>query len=218
MATISEQQLQQRLVDLQTHMSQVMAALQLSQERAVRAETALAQSVSVPGSPPRQRPRDLELVDTKLLTKPRRFSGKEGERSAWTFKMLAYVGALDGEMLAVLTAASSEATVTNMANNRLHLAGQERSRQLYYILILLLEGPALQIVKSVPTGEGCRVWRVLQERCEPAMPSRRAGLLQEIIGYRFSPDQIEAAIAEFEYKVSKYAGLVNNPSGRFTGT
>ena len=36
------------------------------------------------------------------------------------------------------------------------------------------------------------------------MPSRHAGLLQEIISYRFQPEQIEAAIADFEYKITKY--------------
>ena len=198
-------QLQQQMQEMQDHMGRMTVALRETQDRAVRAEAALAQSVPV-GQPPassRQRPSGFELVDTKLLTKPRPFGGKEEEWGSWSFKMLAYVGALDGEMLKELTAAAAEPVVTNVQNHRMSGDGQERSRQMYYILILLLEGQALQVVKALPSGEGYRVWRTLQERYEPAMPSRHAGLLQEIISYRFQPEQIEAAIADFESKITK---------------
>ena len=201
-------QLQQQMLEMQQHMANMTVALRDTRDRAQAAEDALAQQSAVPASPPsassRQRPTGFELVDTKLLTKPRSFGGKEEEWGSWSFKMLAYVGALDGEMLKELMAASLEAVVANVQNSRMTTEGQERSRQMYYILILLLEGQALQVVKALPSGEGYRVWRTLQERYEPAMPSRHAGLLQEIISYRFQPEQIEAAIADFEYKITKY--------------
>ncbi len=118
--------------------------------------------------------------------------------------MLAYIGALDGDMLSELVEAAAAPAVADVQNVRMSPPGQARSRQLYYVLILLLEGTALQLVKAVPSGEGYRVWRVLQERFESSMPSRQAGLLQEIIGYQFPAEQIEAGIAEFEFKVNKY--------------
>ena len=187
--------LQQQMLEMQEHMAQMTVALRETRDRAAQAEFALAQQSAVPASPPsvssRQRPTGFELVDTKLLTKPRPFGGKEEEWGSWSFKMLAYVGALDGEMLKELTAAALEPVVANVQNHRMSGDGQERSRQMYYILILLLEGQALQVVKALPSGEGYRVWSTLQERYEPAMPSRHAGLLQEIISYRFQPEQIE---------------------------
>ena len=126
----------QQLAEVQAQMRQMVLALQQCQDRATRAEAALAQSIAVPtSSAQRQRPQGLELVDAKLLSKPKVFGGKEDEWAQWAFKMLAYVGALDGEMLDELTAASAEAVVSNVANSRLSAAGQERRRQLYYILI-----------------------------------------------------------------------------------
>ena len=91
-------QLQQQIPKMQEHMAQMTVALRETRDRAVRSEAALAQAV--PASPPpassRQRPSGFELVDTKLLTKPRPCGGKEEEWGSWSFKMLAYVGALDG--------------------------------------------------------------------------------------------------------------------------
>jgi DNA-binding protein YbaB len=153
-------QLLQQMQEMQEHMAQMTVALRETRDRAAQAEFALAQQSAVPASPPSvssRRPVGFELVDTKLLTKPRPFGGKEEEWGSWSFKMLAYIGALDGEMLKELMAASLEAVVANVQNSRMTTEGQERSRQMYYILILLLEGQALQVVKALPSGEGYRV-------------------------------------------------------------
>ena len=116
-------QLQQQMLEMQQHMANMTVALRDTRDRAQAAEDALAQQQAVPASPPsvssRQRPAGFELVDTKLLTKPRPFGGKEEEWGSWSFKMLAYVGALDGEMLKELTAASLEAVVANVQNHRM---------------------------------------------------------------------------------------------------
>ena len=150
-------QLQQQMQEMQEHMAQMTVALRETRDRAAQAEFALAQQQAVPASPPSassRRPVGFELVDTKLLTKPRPFGGKEEEWGSWSFKMLAYIGALDGEMLKELTAAAFEPVVANVQNSRMSAEGQERSRQMYYIFILLLEGQALQVVKALPSGEG----------------------------------------------------------------
>ena len=105
-------QLQQQMLEMQQHMANMTVALRDTRDRAQAAEDALAQQSAVPASPPsassRQRPTGFELVDTKLLTKPRSFGGKEEEWGSWSFNMLAYVSALDGDMLKELTAASAE--------------------------------------------------------------------------------------------------------------
>jgi hypothetical protein len=199
-------QMAQQIVDMQAQMQFMMSALTNVTDRATRAEAALAASVPVASQPAAatSRPPAADLVDTRLLTKPKAFGGQEAEWAGWSFKMLAYIGALDGDMLGELVEAAAAPAVADVQNVRMSPPGQARSRQLYYVLILLLEGTALQLVKAVPSGEGYRVWRVLQERFESSMPSRQAGLLQEIIGYQFPAEQIEAGIAEFEFKVNKY--------------
>ena len=68
-------QLQQQMLEMQQHMANMTVALRDTRDRAQAAEDALAQQQAVPASPPsvssRQRPSGFELVDTKLLTKPR---------------------------------------------------------------------------------------------------------------------------------------------------
>ncbi len=76
---------------------------------------------------------------------------------AGVFKTLAYVGASDAQMLVELTAAAAVASAGDVANSRMSAEGQARSRHLYYVLVLMLEGSALQLVKAVPSGEGYRV-------------------------------------------------------------
>ncbi len=87
-----------------------------------------------------------ELVDTRLLSKPKTFSGKQDE----------WVGALDGDILKDIDAvgATAEADALNV---RLIPNGQERSRKLDDILALLLDDQALQLIKPVPVGEGYTV-------------------------------------------------------------
>jgi hypothetical protein len=72
--------LQQQMLEMQEHMAQMTVAFRETRDRAAQAEFAFAQSQAVPNSPPsvssRQRPSGFELLDTKLLTKPRPFGCK----------------------------------------------------------------------------------------------------------------------------------------------
>ena len=74
---------------------------------------------------------------------------------------------------------------------------------MYYILVLLLDEQALQLVRPVAVGEGYKAWKVLLDRYEPDRPGRHAGQLQELIGYQFAAADLEASIADFEYKVTR---------------
>ena len=57
--------------------------------------------------------------------------------------------------------ATTEAVADVWNRNLTEAAAMARSRQLYYILVLLLEGPALQLVRPVGVREGYRAWRIL---------------------------------------------------------
>ncbi len=92
-----------------------------------------------------------------------------------------------------------------MLSARLTTEGQDRSRKLYYILVLLLDDQTLQLLKPVPVREGYRAWKALMERYEPDRPGRRAGQLHELIGFQFVAKNLEASIADFGYKRSRAA-------------
>ncbi|CAK0873283.1 unnamed protein product, partial [Prorocentrum cordatum] len=179
--------------------------VQAAEERALAAESAAASAgaaVNRPVAAARAAPQD--LVDTRLLAKPKAFGGSEDEWPGWSFKMLAYLGALDEQMANELTAAMTF-PLEEVRNARLLEEGaSQRSRQLYFILVLLLEGAALQLIKPVGVGEGYRAWRTLQDMYEPDRPGRHAGLLQELIAFQFPEDNIVGMLADFDFKVTKY--------------
>ncbi|CAK0906965.1 unnamed protein product, partial [Prorocentrum cordatum] len=179
--------------------------VQAAEERALAAESAAASAgaaASRPVAAARAAPQD--LVDTRLLAKPKAFGGNEDEWPGWSFKMLAYLGALDEQMANELTAAMTF-PLEEVRNARLLEEGaSQRSRQLYFILVLLLEGAALQLIKPVGVGEGYRAWRTLQDMYEPDRPGRHAGLLQELIAFQFPEDNIVGMLADFDFKVTKY--------------
>ena len=94
--------------------------------------------------------------------------------------MTAYLGALDANITQEIAHAVA-LPIAEVRNQSLTVQGaKDRSRQLYFVLVLLLEGPALQLIKPVGAGEGYRAWRVLQDQYEPNRPGRHAGLLQEL--------------------------------------
>ena len=55
------------------------------------------------------------------------------------------------------------------------------ARQLYYMLVLLTRGEALNIVINSGVGEGLLAWKRLTARYEPAVKTRLAGLLMNLL-------------------------------------
>ncbi|CAK0858488.1 unnamed protein product [Prorocentrum cordatum] len=199
------EEIERRFQALEGALQAAEQRVQAAEERALAAESAAASAgaaASRPVAAARAAPQD--LVDTRLLAKPKAFGGSEDEWPGWSFKMLAYLGALDEMMANELTAAMTF-PLEEVRNARLLEEGaSQRSRQLYFILVLLLEGAALQLIKPVGVGEGYRAWRTLQDMYEPDRPGRHAGLLQELIAFQFPEDNIVGTLADFDFKVTKY--------------
>ncbi|CAK0902772.1 unnamed protein product [Prorocentrum cordatum] len=199
------EEIERRFQALEGALQAAEQRVQAAEERALAAESAAASAgaaVNRPVAAARAAPQD--LVDTRLLAKPKAFGGSEDEWPGWSFKMLAYLGALDEQMANELTAAMTF-PLEEVRNARLLEEGaSQRSRQLYFILVLLLEGAALQLIKPVGVGEGYRAWRTLQDMYEPDRPGRHAGLLQELIAFQFPEDNIVGMLADFDFKVTKY--------------
>ena len=117
---MDQQALEARFKQLEDALTASNARLQATESRAIAAETALAtlqaQAVPVPGmadgpstsapaaAPPVVVPPRVigAIIDTKLMQKPRPFSGSDTEWATWSFKWHAYVGALDQRMLTAL--------------------------------------------------------------------------------------------------------------------
>ncbi len=127
--------------------AQMMQIVQTAEVRTLQAETQFAAAAA-------SRPLDgqrTEIVDIRLLSKPKNFSGKHDEWAAWAFKIKTYLGAPDGVLLKAIDAAEADVLCA-----RLTPEVQERNRKLYYVLMLLLDDQALKDVMPVPVLEGNR--------------------------------------------------------------
>ena len=177
--------LQQQMLMLQQQMKQIMALAQQAEARAQQSDSRAAHSearllqedaqlAATAAARPVDPPTRAEIVDTRLLSKPKNFNGRLEEWIPGAFKIRAYLGALDGTLLTELDGVAAVA-MDAVANVKLTTASQARSRQLYYILVLLLDEQALQLVRPVAVGEGYKAWKVLLERTsqivQVAMPA-----------------------------------------------
>ena len=80
---------------------------------------------------------------------------------------------------------------------------QRLSGQLYYILVMLLRGRALDIAHNCGVGEGFETYRRLFEQYHPRVASRYVGSLSLILSTRFTSD-IESELESFDKTIRRY--------------
>ena len=79
---------------------------------------------------------------------------EDEEWPGWSFKMMAYQGALETKTVDDLTGMSSTALEHVLNVSLPEDASKQRRRQLSFTLALQLEGPALSVDQAVGNGEG----------------------------------------------------------------
>jgi hypothetical protein len=77
------------------------------------------------------------------------------------------------------------------------------SRQLYYMLIMLCRGAALDMVVNAGQGEGLEAWRLLVQRFEPKASTRFVGQLLNLLSYDMSGEIVQK-IEAFERESANY--------------
>jgi len=124
------------------------------------------------------------IIDTRLLGKVATFCGEETGWQDWKFQFVNYTGVCRASYADMLEFAPAE--LTEITDARLSQDAKACGKQIFYMLALLTSGPALGVVKSVPSKNGLEVWRRLVKRYEPQSMSRNLGSLQEVLGFRFT--------------------------------
>ena len=145
---------------------------------------ALAQELTAQGTATAQTEvrAGLSLVDTKLLTKPNAYSAEHDGKERWTtwsFKMRAHCAARAprlGELMGTASAQDVE-----IRQDALAPSDAAHSTNLHFILSLLTDAEALNIVQNSPVSNGLEVWRRMVTRWEPKVPSSFRGMLQAIL-------------------------------------
>ena len=126
------QALEQLVTVMQSEVVSARTAAALAEQRATDAETRV---LGVRGE---------GLVDTRLLGKPKSFDGTTENCRQIKFTFLGYAGAVDSRPKQAIFESEvlQEAAITNSS---LPARDQRVSMQLYYVLVLLLEGSAAMV-------------------------------------------------------------------------
>ena len=141
-------------------------------------------------------------MDTRLLGKPKNLDGTTDNWRQFKFTFLGFAGAFDSRLKQEMIA--SEVLQENaIMNSALPARDQRVSTQLYYMLVLLLEGSAKHLLEHAGDGEGWLSWRRLVAEYEPATAGRETSLLLEVLAQTFKGD-VRGSLDEFEVKIRRY--------------
>jgi hypothetical protein len=95
------------------------------------------------------------LINTKLLGRPKGYSGNRQEWSQWKFVFKAYVGALNSEMLRRLEVA--EKSPIAMPLGAFSAEEKTEARTMSYILAQTLTGSSSQLLMNVEESTATRL-------------------------------------------------------------
>ena len=125
----------------------------------------------------------MSVVDTRLLGRPPTFGGAEAEWPDWAFPAREYGAAIDAAFPVAMEAAWRATAVVLVS--ALNEPEQNVARQLFFMLALMTNGPALAIVRQAEISgggpNGLEAWRLLVRRYEPEAATWTLGLLQQIL-------------------------------------
>ena len=147
-------------------------------------------------------------LDQRLLCRPSKFGGKDGDWNDWVFTTRAYLDTVDEanpDALDEIESTDKEIKLPSMSTKC-----REASRKTYFVLIMLLTGPPLLQLRSVERGNGYEAWRRLHERYDSSTTSRVASLLQSIMRPTAFPQDsagFEAALQEWQLQVQRWESL-----------
>ena len=140
-------------------------------------------------------------VDTKVVSKPEHFTGREEDWPKFSVLMRAYVGALSPRMLELLKMAEQPEAPIDRVD--LDPGDDILDTQLYFVLAMLLKEGSLDKLELVEHGEGLHLWRLLIGEFEPRWKSRKTALHQQILNFAMMDDVLKA-FDSFERLVRQY--------------
>ena len=141
-------------------------------------------------------------VDTRTLGKPEVFKSDPSEYSDWSFVLKSYLACISPDYIDLLDRISGSRV--SMPNRLLGESDRKLSTQLYYILVMLVKGRALDVVQNTGPGEGAEAMRRLEKMFHPRVASRFVGTLSLILNTRFSGEDLEAELEAFEKTIRRY--------------
>ena len=127
--------------------------------------------------------------------------------TTWAAVLQNYISNANADMHAKMTAVDGKTAVTrNVAV--INPDSVARSKSLHFMLTMLLEGPALDIILNSGQGEGYESWQRLVLEYDPRSRVRAAGSMMEVLSHPFTPDSnsfeaLDAKVSMHERRTSK---------------
>jgi hypothetical protein len=141
------------------------------------------------------------LVDTRLIGKPQGYDGDASRFADWAFVLKAYMSALDPRYQDAFT--EIETSEVPVLNATLTEEDVSLSTQLYYVLVMLCTGPALNKCYNAGVTEGFESWRQFVLQWEPKLASRFVGLLMQLLTFQFEGD-LSHKVSQFDRLIAAY--------------
>ena len=152
----------------------------------------------------------LPLIDTRLLGKPKVYTGVKAEWHQWKYVFLAYVGAVDQRLLSALELAEQQDSSLDFVD--FGDTAQQQARTMSYILSQMLQGGPLQLVMN-SGHNGLEAWRQLVRQEEPVSGASQVAALALILNTKFSGKGVSYVeeMQKFEGAVQRYEAQFNEP-------
>ena len=171
-------QVLQRLQVLEQAATEQLTARRGAERALVEAQTRIAQLDRALQQGGRPGTAAGQVVDTRVLGRPDKWDGSEKAWPNWSFVMKAFAGAIDQALSADMTTA--ECSTDAVSNDT--MTGEKkkaRSVQLYFVLIMLCSGRALDRIANAPHGWHGGVANALssvlsKEQCETCCDDARS--------------------------------------------
>ena len=113
--------------------------------------------------------------------KPPEYHGEDEKWAEWEFGLRAYLSMTGISDTLNLVWAQEHAAVIALAGSI--TAVQESSRNLYYVLAMIVRGKAQLLIRAIEVGNGFECWRQLVKRYGKRDDVSTMGLLLRILGY-----------------------------------
>ena len=150
------------------------------------------------------------MVEQQLRLKmPGNYDGSQELWEDWDTKITGYCGYQDLHPLTLMEAVRErDEKVAPSGNSEQVAALQGKSAGLYYLLLSLCTGSALQIVKSAGKGNGLEAWRLLTLDKRPRDTGEYTDLLMDLLeGREMKQGNFEEMIMTWEEKLRRYESV-----------
>ena len=197
--------MERALIEQQARADQASTALQALQQQQQQSATTAHQAQRRAAAAQAAGAGASAVVDTRLLSKPMAFDGRETSWRSFKFQFVAYCGAIDSRLMDFLVLGETR-DVAAMRNIHMDLDTRALSAQLYYMQIVVCQEGPQKLFEQAGDTQGRVAWRRLLDEYEPKTAERLCALLQELLHHGF-PGDPRTALDEFEVLLRRYSAL-----------